>query len=338
MKMKNKIDILLKKLFQEEITSEEMNDLLSWFEQLEAKDELFESYDEKWEYASSTMNTEEQEKILGRLKEQIHPQNRINKIRLMHWTKIAASILLPILLIGGTILFFEARSVGVKKNNMIVNVDKGQKANMQLPDGTIVWLNSGSTLNLSPNYNHKERIVSLEGEAYFDVAKNTKCPFIVKVNNLSIQAIGTLFNIRAYKEDEFITTTLIEGKVAVSNGINSTELLPNERICYNKRQQQMMKFSHVDSKLSIMWKENQLAFDGESLGEIANTLERIYNVNIKFENESLRKIHFTGVIKNNSIESIFQLISITSPILYSIKDSTIFVSENTKEKYLFNKE
>lgn len=200
-----------------------------------------------------------------------------------------------------------------------------------LPDGTKVWVNSGSHLAYGKRFNRKERVITLEGEAYFEVASDPNRPFIVETANLDIEALGTSFNVKSYEEEADISVVLMQGKVKISSATGTNLLLPNERISFNRVTGTTRKTSVYDAYAFSNWRNNYFMFEGEPLESIAFTLERNYNTHITFESETLKKYSFTGSINNTSLESILQILSLTSPLTYEIKDNSIVLKENTKQ-------
>ncbi len=335
--MKNEFVILLEKFLQKQANMEETERLIELFNQPETLRIFSDLYKEKWNDADFHADTEIEKRIWARLESEIQTQPL--PVRESWWKKyshIAAAILIPVLMAGLAYFYVESRSQG-DSNNMYVNVEMGQKANMTLPDGTQVWLNSAGSLSYGNSYNKKDRVVHLEGEAFFEVSKDKKRPFKVIVDGITVEALGTSFNVKAYPEDNQIITTLIEGSVMVSDEKESSILQPNEKLVFNKQIHSFSKTTLMDAERSGSWRNNELAFEKETLEEIAKTLERMYNTKIVFASDELKKIHFSGKVKNNNLESVLQLVSFVSPILYSIEDSTIVIRENLNEKHLYKK-
>ncbi|MDD2960701.1 MAG: DUF4974 domain-containing protein [Muribaculaceae bacterium] len=204
-------------------------------------------------------------------------------------------------------------------------VQSGQKASMQLADGTVVWLNSASKLTFDDNYNDDDRIVNLEGEAYFDVAKNQNKKFVVKCNGVEVEALGTSFNVKAYLADGYITTTLAKGKVKVSSEKEDVYLSPSEQAIYNIKDKEIRKDAVSNIALADFWLSDSLVFDGVTLESLSHTIERMYGVKIMIRDKSLNNVTFTGTIKNNSLPNIFHLISLTYPLKYSMEGDTIWI-------------
>ncbi|MDO5977853.1 FecR family protein [Flavivirga spongiicola] len=198
---------------------------------------------------------------------------------------------------------------------------------VKLPDGTKVWLNSASSLRYPERFNGSQRIVELTGEAYFDVTKDTK-EFIVKTNTADITVLGTQFNVSSYNEDSFFSSTLVEGKIKLttSQGINdnnSVILSPNQRGLVNKALSKV-EVKPVETEVYTAWKEGKFYFERERLDQILTRMARWYNVDVAFEDDSLKKETFTGVmLKNKPIDNLLNMISETTRINYIITKSKI---------------
>jgi ferric-dicitrate binding protein FerR (iron transport regulator) len=329
--MKNELNILLEKFLRRQANAEETNRLKELFHQTGSKEILFDLYEEKWEKATSApVDAEIQNRMWMHLQKQINADAAVTVKKLPLWKKysrIAAVLLFPLLFTGLGYYYLENKFYQ-SQNETVVHVDRGQKAGLQLPDGTQIWLNSGSSLTYDNTYNKKDRVVYLQGEAYFDVNKD-KRPFIVKTDDISVEAVGTRFNVKAYPEDDCIITTLIEGCVRVSNHSLSDLLTLNERLAFSRNTGQFTKSVLPDAERNISWRNNQLAFEQERLEDIAKVLERMYNIQVKFISENLKNIRFSGKIKNNNLESVLQLIAFVSPIRYSMEnDSTVVIMES----------
>jgi transmembrane sensor len=332
---KNDYYILLDKFLKKEATSEEIRLLTDWFCRPDSQRDLAEFYAGKWEKASFAMDSKIQDTMLENIREEMNPHRQRRGYFIGKLIKYAAIILLPVLLGVGSYFLIGNVFAGANKE-MVASVDNGQKATLQLPDGTRVWLNSGSSIRYDKSYNQRDRIIALEGEAYFEVAKDKRRPFIVKANEVSVRAVGTTFDVKAYAGDNTITTTLIEGKVNVFDAKTTSQLLPNQKITFNKNNHTFDKIQVYDAKIAGLWKNNQLAFDSETLEDIAKVLERMYNVQVVFDSEQIKQMRFSGKIKNNSLESVLQLISLTAPIHYNVKDSIVTLKQNTNKRLIYS--
>lgn len=167
----------------------------------------------------------------------------------------------------------------------------------------------------------------MDGEAYFEVAKDSLNRFVVQAGDLAVEALGTSFNVKAYEEDNQAVVTLFQGKVKTSVGRDEAFLLPDQAVTYLKNTGQLKKSILNDAYRACLWRNNELAFNDEALSEIAVLLNRMYNIQVVFKSEKVKALRFTGVITNNSLDNIIELISLTSPIIYTSKGDTIIIDE-----------
>ncbi len=206
-------------------------------------------------------------------------------------------------------------------NTLIVPV--GGIYAVNLSDGTKVWLNSKSSLKYPVEFSANKRTVTLEGEAYFEVAKNPNSPFTVKTKSGNVTVLGTHFNVSSYTEDQVFAATLAEGKVKVSGTANDSEKTSviltrgQQARIYHKNEE--IKVAEVDPVAYTAWKDGRFYFENESLKSILAKMSRWYNFNVKFENKSLEQIKFTGIVlKQEPIDHLLDIISKTSNVKYKI--------------------
>ena len=329
---------LFDKFLLKQASPEELQILIQW---LKSEGSFQDWMDEEWDAASSGMDTDLQQKLLGQIKQKISLETqqtplKRNKYRTLYlWTARIASVVILLLLTGFSVYHYAMEQL--KMQDMIVSVEKGQKANVVLPDGSKVWVNSDSRLIYGSRFTSKERILELEGEAYFEVAPDKDRPFIVETKNISVKALGTSFDVKSYKEDNWVSAVLMTGKVEVWSENEKLILEPNQRILFDKSTGKMEKSKVMDATDFSGWMYNTLSFEAETFENIVQTLQRLYNTKIVFESESLKKYRFTGSPGNTSLESILQILSLTSPLSYEVKDSVIVLRENKKEKAWYEK-
>lgn len=305
----------------------ELNDLIS------NNDELGDWLESQLDEMPDEMDVNVQTVILDKIHEKISVQDK-PKFVLPGWIKTVAAVGL-ILLMAGTAALYLRGNHQVVTQYAEIGALRGQKASVTLPDGTKVILNSESTLKYSTNYNQSDRSVELVGEAFFEVAKNKKIPFVVKAGKLEIEAKGTAFNIKAYPSDNFVSTTLTEGKVEVKTPEDVLTMIPNERMEYNNSDKTYRKLALADAQGSIGWLKDELSFENATLAEVVANFSRIYNIDIQFASQSIKDQRFTGKINNNSLLSVLRIISLTSPIRFEQKDSIVILYEVPSESKLF---
>ncbi|MDR1505072.1 MAG: DUF4974 domain-containing protein [Prevotella sp.] len=327
--MENELAILIEKFLRRQINTGEVSRLKELLTQAEADDMLSAFYNEKWKQAMDTPEKEAEGRIWSKIQGQIQPEAvtlvPVPKKRFL-WKKslrITASILIPLFCIG--LGYYYSKNMIHYNNKMIVQVEIGQKAKIQLPDGTHVWLNSASSIAYDNTYNKNERAVYLQGEAYFEVNEDKTCPFIVKSNGISVEALGTSFNVKAYPDDNSITATLLKGSIRVSSPSQSEILSPDEKLIFSKSNGKFIRSILLDAEKSTSWVNGQLAFEQERLEDIAKMLERMYNVRVHFASNELKNLRFSGTVKNNNLENVLQLIAFVSPIRYSLENDTTII-------------
>ena len=200
----------------------------------------------------------------------------------------------------------------------ILSTPLGGEYQLVLPDGSKVWLNSGSTLRFPTAFIGSERIVELKGEAYFDIAKNPKMPFLVRTNNaMDIKVLGTQFNVMAYDDEKNINTTLIEGSVEVLKESGKTTLKPGQEAILNKRSGNI-KVASADLEQAIAW-------NNENIESIMRKVSRWYNVDIVYQG-NLNNKDFVGTIsRNKNVSELLKMLELTGAIHFSIDGRRITV-------------
>ena len=219
-----------------------------------------------------------------------------------------------------------------KKKKTLLNtliVPQGGEYSLLLSDGTRVVLNSMSKLVYPVSFTGKKREITLEGEAYFEVAKDKLKPFIVTIKGLQIEVLGTSFNIKAYPDDYQSFTTLVEGKVKLNSGFQTTKvsyLEPDQQAVYDLSTEGII-IQKIDAQQVTQWITGKYAFTNQTLDEIMKTLSRWYDFNYKFDNESLKNIRFEGGLnKYESIDPILDILNKTGKVSVSVKGKEILFS------------
>lgn len=179
-----------------------------------------------------------------------------------------------------------------------MSTPKGRQYKMQLADGTMVWLNSASSIKYPVIFNKEERYVEVSGEVYFEVAKNKKQPFKVNVSNrMNVEVLGTHFNINAYDNEPDINATLLEGSVKVADKNNNVILKPGQQALLNNRPEIIVRKA-VDLDQIMAWKNGLFNFEGLSFEEAMNQLERWYNIQVVYE-KNVPDIRFGGKLQRS---------------------------------------
>ena len=199
---------------------------------------------------------------------------------------------------------------------------------VRLPDGTSVTLNHYSSLSYPERFKSDDREVELSGEAYFEVSKDSKHPFIVQTETIDVQVLGTHFNVDAYPDNPDVKTTLLTGSVAVSNKNNSVRMVlkPNEVAIYNKVEQKLTRKVLENAGDEISWRHGEFIFDDLPLQEIARELSNAFHVKIKITDEDIKdfriRAHFT---EGESLDQMLDLLQPAGNFSYSKTNDTILI-------------
>jgi hypothetical protein len=225
---------------------------------------------------------------------------------------------------------------GIHMNEVVIPY--GKRSELLLSDGTKVWINAGSRLAFPTKFTKKNRKVFLDGEAYFEVAKNEQRSFIVNADEIDIKVLGTQFNVSAYPVDKNIETVLIEGSIALSNhkyfarGRNEVLLKPYQRATFDKENKYIVVVDEPDANVYIAWTEGWLKFSQESLQSVFTKLERYYNIEITTPINFPSSEIITGKLDlKESLEEVMQALSDVAKLDYRISQNKIIINKKMKE-------
>lgn len=237
----------------------------------------------------------------------------------------------------------------IQKPQREIITKKGSNSEFKLPDGSTVWLNAGSKLNYEKINETGLREVYLTGEAFFDVVKNPKRPFVIHTSNIDIKVLGTAFNVKAYPEDKTVETSLIRGsvEVTVKNKPGEKYLLkPNQKLVLynaylnervNKEQRvapvnlpavaiKQLSYINGDSaSLETSWMRNELSFQDEQFADIAVRMERWYNVEFEFKNKAMENERLTGSFEMETLKQALEALKITTRFNYKIEGNKVLI-------------
>lgn len=243
-----------------------------------------------------------------------------------NFMKYAAVFILAFLMgLGGSNLFKKQDSDYTEIYTEI-NVPYGEKSEIVLYDGTKVWLNSGTTLKFPLVFKESQRKVFIEGEGFFDVAKNSEKPFIVNALEMDIEVLGTRFNICAYPDDQAYYATLEEGKIHATNRFTgkTLKLQTGEQATLDLGTKRISS-QVVDTELYTSWKENLLQLENAPFREVAKKMERWYDVKIIVDETMVFNKRYNMTIKTESLREMLRLLSFTTPMNYEIKEDQVFI-------------
>jgi len=315
-------------------TEKEFEQFLAWIREESLTDSGKRLVQEVWDEFEPAARPAESLKY-NRLLDKIHHQININqnthqpiirrfpdRNRIMSViTRAAAILLLPVL----SLLIFTIASDKVQYSENLsdleVEAPAGFRMNIELGDGTHVWLNNGSKLRYPYRFAGKSRKVFLTGEAYFKVAHNNKVPFIVETNKLEVKATGTSFNVSAYPDDDIVETTLVEGSVILFDKTRNQEikaLSPSECLKFNPVKNKYTLESGDITEKYTAWKDGVLIFKNDSIADIARKLEQWYRVDVKITDEKVKEFTYTATFYDETLSQVLELMSLPSPVSYKL--------------------
>lgn len=362
--MDNPVDDYIIHFLSRQESAEDIDKLKNWLAKDPANKERLKEWLQVWDATDMVDNfdqynaDEAYHKFLIYLKKQeseksVRTPLFIKTIRYIG--RIAAIFILGFSLGTSSLYFYKQQTKGdIAYVENIVPL--GSKSEIILPDGSKVWLNAGSKLRYPTNYGDISRDIFLEGEGYFKVAKKENKTFTVHTALMSIRALGTEFNVKAYPEEEMVETTLISGEVAIESEIKSAAskksilLKPGQKYSMRSENEkdttastqtptlqpakttlpQIKQLSNDIVLAEVSWKEKNWRIEKENLQSLAQKLERRYNVRIQVD-DKLMSYHFTGTLKDESLEQVLRAMQSSAPILYTIEGKEVTMIADPKK-------
>lgn len=355
-----------------DIESKDFGLLKSWIQSNSENRKYFNQFVYSWIVADSSEKPDYDSNLLwNRIENEIKPDEeqepRYSIKRNSFILKLRyVAIWLMVIGLTSAVTWFIARPVNFSSKTTEYIVPKGSKSTIKLPDGSIVWLNAGSKLVYADNFDQEERNVYLTGEAYFSVVTNKEKPFKVHTSDLIVRALGTRFNVKAYPEEKTITTTLEEGIIDIQITKENKDypkkeikIKPNERLVYFKSKEnpgdlevsrhveEVKKIQRINDNIKVeldvntelytSWKSDKWVIEGLTLKCLAPMLERRYNMKIYFANDGLDQYKFTGILQNETVEQILDVLTYTAPIKYNIVKDSVYLTLDHKLKSNFER-
>lgn len=238
-------------------------------------------------------------------------------------TKVAAILLLPVMLIS-VWMFYNQRTISEQYTNLLENKNNqqitvtapiGARLEIDLPDGSTAWLNSGSKMTYPVIFNAAERRIALTGEAYFKVQKG-ETPFFVSNLGPTVKVYGTEFNVNSYPDEEIVSVALNEGKVSLDVNGREEFLAPGQVSLFDKKAS-TIAIEKSDVNIFSSWREGKYIFRDTPLSAILRILQRQHKVNIQLLDPKLGDYRYNATINNESLEQILKMLSISAPIKYN---------------------
>lgn len=249
-----------------------------------------------------------------------------NRVSVLSFLKYAAVMML--ILVSGYLTYLTQFSTSDLDDFALnsISVPKGSTSKVEFKDGSKIWINSGSEIALSEEKNKKERRIKLEGEAFLEVARNEKAPFVVETDHVNVQVLGTTFNVNAYADNKEVKVTLETGSVELILDSGEKHLLtPNEQVVYDVESKKS-EVRTVDLKEVVAWKVNSLIFTGEMFSDIIVVLQNKFQVEIDVKKKGLLNSRFRGDFMNGeTLEQILSVMSSGNRFRYSIKEDKVHI-------------
>jgi ferric-dicitrate binding protein FerR (iron transport regulator) len=323
------IHALISKFFENDLPEEIRHKFHRWFAESGSTYEKTDAMLRIWENCP-TEQTEETEKELTKIHKQIAACEKRQTVSLFkRISRIAAILLLP--LVSATLTYYFAKDKTIIQEVELTEyfVPYGERKQLFLSDGSEVWLNSGSLLVCAKTFEGNTRTLYLNGEANFNVARDPDRPFIVKTKSMEVEALGTVFNVLSYPEDEKSITTLESGKVRIMTRHESAQsvvLSPNEQLIYNKTTKQFRK-EKVNAEKYARWKEGFLTFQGATFEEIIKTVERKFGVTVNYEVNRFTGRTFTvRFLPEEEIDDVLNILKDIVRFSYRKKENIIYIN------------
>jgi transmembrane sensor len=332
---------LIVNYLKNEITEPEKRKLFEWVYRDPRNEELFYRLKDIWETsnyrqvtdkASTQGEWEKFSRLIIQMKSGNLSDNKLKMRRLYRALQIAAIVLVTFL--AG---FLIQKYLPEKTEYTTVKVPYGAKSEVELPDGSKIWINSGSSMKYPTKPDNKEVFIYLNGEAFFDIVENEKRKLNVQTSTINVQVLGTAFNVKSYDDDDLVETTLVRGKISITGKVGNKTiepvyLRPNQQVRLikgetgrNYYESALQILEKVDIEPVTCWKDNRMIFKSESFSELARKMERWYNVKIVIKDEGLKESKYTGVFEKETIEQAMNALSLSLPFSYRIEKNEIHV-------------
>lgn len=320
------IDLILKKL-KKSASGDELKELESWL--LDGSDNV-QLYGEICDIyqiftAKNTNFIPDKGKAWEKISSRI--STKTNQVTLQAiFRYAAASLIFFVLGFSLQYLLKEGPDKDFLNQYTTIIVQKGQKSKIILPDGSNVWINSGSTLRYKNSFNDERREVELNGEAFFEVEKDKSRLFKVNTGDSHVEVFGTAFNVRNYTDETKLEVTVENGNVVfIRNDKKISDLTMSQQLIFRKDSDKytLVKNSRVD--IMTAWKNDELIFDNTPLEEVIRYLEHWYGVNITIEERMKKKHCYTFKIKTETLRELLEYMKVMTPLTYKIDGKNVII-------------
>ena len=324
------IEFIISRYLSKEATPEEIKVLDDWISATPENYRSFLSQKNVWEVSHPAFNPEEidVDSAHRKVMEQIlHPNQPVSvrpKLSFLHyWQQVAAILLLPLLILSAYLYFKPASQIAETYQELFTPY--GTWSVVNLPDGSKVWLNAGSSLKYPTQFNDKQRVVSMQGEAYFEVRKDSEHPFVVQAGTARACVLGTSFNIRHYEQEQ-IHITLLTGSLAVESEATENPEIMKPGDDASLQEDGKVIIQEKGETARPMWTSGYFSFDDAPLSEVLCELGRWYNINVTVlhPEATTRNLHFKCK-RSLELDDILEILNELGGFRLVKKENTIFV-------------
>ena len=356
----NNIEDKIVNVLTAKASQDELAEVRQWLSESEDNRRLYDEYTVIWGISAALDRNDDYQPDAAwqLLSKRMNPRRHTTS-----WRKalMVASVIVAVFLAGVAVNRFTGKTADDPSRLMYTEYSSpyGSKSKVRLPDGSLVWLNAGSTLRYSSDFNVNNREVYLEGEGYFDVTRNEQTPFLVQTTAITIKVLGTAFNVKAYPEESVVETTVERGSVQLIDPLSSsqettilqaqqkaivvkamqTEKRHDEALIQDSKPDEIKPLayipiadvkvnSNIATEVYTSWKDKRWIIEREKLSSLAVMLERRYNVRFVFDDEELKDYIFTGKFEDETLDQVLEAMKLTAPVLYKVKQNTVYLNRN----------
>jgi ferric-dicitrate binding protein FerR (iron transport regulator) len=319
----------IKKYLEGKTTVSESEQIRSWLINPENDVELRQILGEIW--ANSEIQLKGQAPDFNRMLDQVHHQINNQQIHQLKpralstsfyqvFSRVAAILIIPLLLLSVYFYFNPAQTSNQLVSNTFreIYTKPGTRTQIDLPDGTRVWLNDGTTFRYPEQFTGTQREVFVDGEAYFEVKSNPENPFVVNNPMMNTVVTGTHFNLNAYSADNYFEATLLEGKIHLENENKNLVMKPGEQVQFDSHLENVVQKT-VDPQNAAAWVDGKLIFKDEKLETAIKKLARWYNVEIIVTDPEITNYLMTATIQDEKLDQSLKLIALALPVKFEFK-------------------
>ena len=316
------INAIIAKYFAGEASLEEKDELTTWIEENKEHARWFARLKDLDQaiHPSFTPSAIHTEQAHEKFMDQLRRESRNQKFRtlMIRCQRIAAILFLPIAFLATYLLAEKFSAPELTEAWQTITTPYRTYSQINLPDGSKVWLNGGSTFQYPLAFHNGNRAVKLTGEAYVEVESDKKHPFIVQTKNMNVTATGTAFNVNAFNVDSISAVTMVEGITDVDMQGTSRRMLPGEHIVYDK-QKGNYTVTKTDPNKWCSWRNGKIIFENDRLEYVFHRLNQLYNVNITVCDSVINSYVYHATFTDETLPEILEMLKISTPIYYEIQ-------------------